>query len=338
MISDYAKYYKQNDTEKLLGRICTKKILCLSLIILLSSILLLSIPAPVKAVGEGQWITSYTIIDNNSKQVLAQYDSSTGLNQTLSPIVPGADIKVTFTVNVFTAGSGNLKLQTSLQKLLSDRYWELETQDYALGNDFNPNANPSQFGWTMGTFSMSVYGKTPTSTSQTGAPINLVSLYGPTGGVAIDQISIKATTALMTQFQTLYDQKETHLKSLQSEGIAQGYIDIYTNVLNASQAIANTGEVSSAIALLNGLDTANEPMSSTAQMLYIPLMAVFAIIAALFIVLFLRIRGKVSYFQLVVEDQIKDLEGLTLRASKIDRAMSSNLESIKDRLKRLVGA
>jgi hypothetical protein len=49
------------------------------------------------------------------------------------------------------------------------------------------------------------------------------------------------------------------------------------------------------------------------------------------------VRGKASYFQLVVEDQIKDLEGLTLRISKIDRASSSSLESVKDRLKRLVG-
>jgi hypothetical protein len=251
--------------------------------------------------------------------------------------VPGADVKVTFTVNVFTAGSGNLKLQTSMGKLLSDRYWELNTQNYSLGNDFNPNANPAQFSWTLGTFSMSVYGKIPTSTSQTGAPVNVVSLFGPTGGIAIDQISITATTALMTQFNSLYSQKQSHLKSLQSSGVDQGYIDIYSNVLNASQAIANTGEVSSAIALLNGLTTANEPMSSTMQILYIPIIAVLAVFAILFVVLFLRVRGKVSYFQLVVEDQIKDLEGLTLRASKIDRTMSSNLESVKDRLKRLVG-
>ena len=62
-----------------------------------------------------------------------------------------------------------------------------------------------------------------------------------------------------------------------------------------------------------------------------------AVVAALFVVMFLRIRGRVSYFRLVVEDQIKDLEGLTLRASKIDRAMGSSLDSVKDRLKRLVG-
>jgi hypothetical protein len=62
-----------------------------------------------------------------------------------------------------------------------------------------------------------------------------------------------------------------------------------------------------------------------------------AAIAVIGFVLFLRTRGKLSYFNMVVEDQIKDLEGLTLRASKIDRAMSANLDSVKDRLKRLVG-
>ena len=35
---------------------------------------------------------------------------------------------------------------------------------------------------------MIVYGTVPTSASNTSAPVNLVSLYGPSGGVAIDQI------------------------------------------------------------------------------------------------------------------------------------------------------
>ena len=97
------------------------------------------------------------------------------------------------------------------------------------------------------------------------------------------------------------------------------------------------GFTAGAISLLNGLSSANAPPSSTTQALFLPLTVVVAVIAAVFAFMFMRIRGKVSYFQLVVEDQIKDLEGLTLRASKIDRTMSSNLESVKDRLKRLVG-
>ena len=89
--------------------------------------------------------------------------------------------------------------------------------------------------------------------------------------------------------------------------------------------------------LLNGLNDSDAPVSSATEALFIPVIGVLAAVAVVFVVLFLRVRGKVSYFQLVVEDQIKDLEGLTLRAAKIDRAMSSNLESVKDRLKRLVG-
>ena len=45
-----------------------------------------------------------------------------------------------------------------------------------------------------------------------------------------------------------------------------------------------------------------------------------------------------NYDKLVIEDQIKDLEGLTLRASKIDKNISVSLESVKERLKSLVGA
>ncbi len=314
-----------------------KKILALSLFLLLTTVYITSVSS-VKAVGEGQWITGYQIYDYNSGQLLKEFNSTTGVNMTYSPILPGADIKVVFTVDVFTAGSGDLKLQTGMGRLLQGKYWELVTQDYALGSDFNPNANPAQFTWTPGTFTMAVYGTVPTpSTTETQAPVNVVTLYGPTSGVPIDQIIVLATSAAMTQFQTLYNQKEAHLKSLESSGVAQGYVDLYTNVLNQSQAEANQGYVDSAIALLNGLNISDEPMSSTMQSLFLPVIGALAAVAVVFVVMFLRVRGKISYFQLVVEDQIKDLEGLTLRASKIDRTMSSSLESVKDRLKRLVG-
>ena len=103
------------------------------------------------------------------------------------------------------------------------------------------------------------------------------------------------------------------------------------------EAVANAGDVADATTLLNSLNDSNAPVTSATATLFIPIMIVLAVVAVIFVVLFLRVRGKVSYFQLVVEDQIKDLEGLTLRASKIDRSMSSSLESVKDRLKRLVG-
>jgi hypothetical protein len=69
----------------------------------------------------------------------------------------------------------------------------------------------------------------------------------------------------------------------------------------------------------------------------LPAIGIAAAAAVVFAFMFMRARGKSSYVQLVIEDQIKDLEGLSLRASKIDRTFSSSLESVKDRLKNLVG-
>jgi hypothetical protein len=161
-------------------------------------------------------------------------------------------------------------------------------------------------------------------------------LYGPDGSV-LSQITAYSTSAGMASFLTLYNQKNANLNSLISSGVNSGYIQLYTSVLNESQVVAYAGDVTDATAMLNDLNSANAPPSSTAQALFIPLIAVVAVVAVLFAFLWFRVRGKVSYFQLVVEDQIKDLEGMTLRISKIDRAMSANLESVKDRLKRLVG-
>lgn len=316
-----------------------KRVLALSLLLLLTTLYVTSVSVPPAKAQSGGWITSYNIYDYNSNQHLAEYNFATGVNQTFAPILPGADIKVTFTVNVFTGGSGDLKLATSLHQLLQGQYWQLDTQsNYTLGSDFSSSANPALFNWVQGTFTMTVIGVVPTaSATETQSTVNVVTLYGPTSGIPLDQIKVSSTSAAMSQFITLYNQKNAHLKSLESSGVVQGYIDIYTSVLNSSQAVANSGDVTDAIAMLNALSISNEPMSSTVQSLYIPIIGVLAVLAGVFVVLFLRVRGKVGYFQLVVEDQIKDLEGLTLRISKIDRASSSSLESVKDRLKRLVG-
>ncbi len=316
-----------------------KKIVALTLVLLLTTIYATSLSVlPAKAQGTG-WLTSYDIYDANSNEHLASYSPSTG-NQSLAPIVPGAEIKVVFTVDVFTPGSGDLKLATSLQAPPQGQYWQLSSGSaYTLGSDFNPDASPASFNWVQGTFTMTLIGTVPTpSGSATQASLAVVTLYGPTSGLPLDSFTVPEISAALTQFQVIYNDRVNHVKSLESQGAAQGYIDLYNNVLNQSVTEANSGDVTNAIALLNSMNISNEPVSQASTVdILLPLAGVFAALAVVFVVMFFRVRGKVSYFQLVVEDQIKDLEGLTLRASKIDRAMASNLDSVKDRLKRLVG-
>lgn len=297
---------------------------------------IISVSPTTQAVGTGQWISTYKIEDSTG-QLLVQFDPSTGTPTTLSPVIPGTTIKVTFTVNVIAAGTGNLQLTTGLSKTGANaQYWELSSNNYTLGSSYNPNSQSTQFAWTVGTFDMILTGTVP-STASGSAPFQVVGLNSASDGTNLDKITIAATSAGMATYNSLYSQQETKLKGLISSGVAQGYIDLYTKVMNESQVLAQAGQVDAATTMLNDLSASNAPVSSTMEMLFLPIVIVLAVVAALFAVMFLRIRGRVSYFRLVVEDQIKDLEGLTLRASKIDRAMGSSLDSVKDRLKRLVG-
>ena len=54
-------------------------------------------------------------------------------------------------------------------------------------------------------------------------------------------------------------------------------------------------------------------------------------------VLFFRANGRLSFTKMIVEDQIRELEGLTLRASRTDRALGQKLQEINDKLKELEG-
>ncbi len=312
------------------------KILAIGLVILLTTVCLTSIvPFTQAATSENKWITSYKIENADTEQILLEYSAETNETENYSPVLPNTNVKITFTVNVMVSGEGNLKLTSGLGKSLTSKYWELVTEDYDLGSAYNPNSQTASFAWTVGEFEMILYGKVPAAT--TTRPVNAVSLYGPSGGVALDKITITPTTAEMDNFLTLLDQRQTDLGSMIGSGVDPGFTDAYANVLDIAQAVAEGGDIENAIALLNGINVSNPPAGSTMQMLFLPLIVVAFVLAGLFLFMFMRTRGKLSYITLVVEDQVKDLEGLTLRAAKVDRAMSANLDSVKDRLKRLVG-
>jgi hypothetical protein len=89
---------------------------------------------------------------------------------------------------------------------------------------------------------------------------------------------------------------------------------------------------------LNTLSVSNEPGGRPIlEGLFFPAVGILIAVSVVLAFLFIRGRGKMQYVLLTIEDQIKDLEGLTLRASKVDRTISSSLESVKDRLKSITG-
>ncbi len=312
-----------------------QKVIAICLLALLTIVSVTSIMS-ARGIGEGQWITGYTVKDTQTGQKLVEADFATSSKPTIyAPIISGEELTVTFTVNVFTSGAGNLKLSTYMQKPSGGQYWELVPDNYDLGAGYTPNQASIEFSWTQGTFTMICYGNAPRVTKSTNCTLVQLSAVGATG--ILDAIQVTVLTAGADEYQSLYNQKEAKLQSLIDAGVAAGYTEMYESMLNQSQSLVNQGYVNDAIALLNAIPSSGEPMGSALETIMLPAIGISAVAAVLFAVMFLRARGKNSYTQMVIEDQIRDLEGLTLRAARLDRTMSSNLESIKDRLKNLTG-
>ncbi len=291
----------------------------------------------------GGWITGYTVKNANNQATII--DTSSNQN---GYILEGDELAVTATISISQSSpSTSLSLTTSLQHsdLQQNMYWELDSTNYDLGN-FNPNSRTLTFAENSGTLQITCFGLVPSgSVTQNGpngitldipTPLNLIVLEDPSGAT-LDSVTVNITDSAINNYLNVLNQRENTLKGYKSSGVDSGFTQIYQNVIDASKVMEGQGFATAATQMLNGLNVASPPSASTAGIL-IPVAGVMAAVAVVFAFLFMRIRGKVSYFQLVVEDQIKDLEGLSMRISRIDRAASSNLESVKDRLKRLVGA
>ncbi|MGW8288774.1 MAG: hypothetical protein ACWGNP_00750 [Candidatus Bathyarchaeia archaeon] len=290
------------------------------------------------ATGEGEWFTNYTVEDEVTGELMVEVDFAADVNRTLSPIFGGSELAITFTVDVsVTSPSTLLKLKTALiHSTGEDVFWKLVTQDYEL-TAYNPNSQEVQFYQVRGNLTMTLYGRVPITVAQD-IPVRyiLVTLYGP-AGETLDQIRVTVVSAETSEYQALLVEKEDELQSLKDSGVAPGYIELYENVLNESRVQASLGNVESAIGMLNTLEVDNVPAYSTVEGLFLPLVGALIAIVVVLAIMFLRGRGKIQYVTMVLEDQIRDLEGLTLRASRVDRSISTSLESIKDRLKSLVG-
>lgn len=314
------------------------KVLTVCLLILLIVVSFGSITITQAAAGEGEWITSYRVEDPTTGQLMIEVDFETGENKTISSIFAGSELEITFTVDVpVTSPNTILKLKTSmLHSVIEDVYWKLVSQDYEL-IAYNPNSQEVTFYQVKDKLIMTLYGRVPV-TAVKDIPVQylVVTLYGP-AGETLDNIKVKVVTAAMDEYETILLQKEEKLQSLKDSGVAPGYIELYENVLNESKVQADLGNVESAIGLLNTLSVANEPASSAVEGLFLPVVGILIAVSAVLGFMFIRGRGKMQYVLLVLEDQIRDLEGLTLRASRIDRTISTSLESVKDRLKSVVG-
>ena len=312
---------------------------CLFLFLLAASMI------PVHGIGTGEWIVNYRVEDLETGQLILESAFQTGEIIEYVPLFAGSELLVTITVDVaLTATYANLRLTTNLApSTIEDRYWQLQSQDYQFV-DYNPAQQYVEFQQVRGTFTILCYGRIPMGITQEkigGFVLHkpedyvLIKLTSPSGEL-LDRIKSDVLDAELDEYRNLLEKREDKLETLKDTGVAPGYIEIYEGVLEQAEAQAELGFVDEAIAILDLLAVSQEPVSSSVEILFLPLMGGLAIAVVAVGFLYLRARGKRNYVLSVIEDQIKDLEGVTLRASKLDKTISLRLESIKERLKKLI--
>ncbi|MDH5375392.1 MAG: hypothetical protein OEW95_06220 [Candidatus Bathyarchaeota archaeon] len=319
------------------------RLFAICLFLLLASVYVTS----THGIGEGEWIIKYSLENLDTGQIILQRDFQTGETREYVSLFGDTELNVTFTVDVaVSAPHINLRIATDMKHSnIQDRYWQLHSKDYPVVN-YNPNQPYFEFNQIKGTLSVSCYGRIPRGITEEQVdgfvlhkPVNysLIELTSP-GGETLDQVMNAVLDAELDEFQNLLEKKEDKLQNLRDTGVAPGYIELFESVVNQAKAQAELGLVEEAIALLDLLAVSQEPVSSIMEMLFLPAVGILSVAVAAIGFVFLRTRGKIHYVLSIIEDQIKDLEGLTLRASKVDRTISSRLETIKDRLKGLIWA
>jgi hypothetical protein len=321
-------------------------ILAILVVSLLLLVPILSV-TQTKAQTTGNWISSYTITDLSTGQVLDQSGSN-------SPILSGEQLQIAITIQVTTSNPGNvLKLSTSLDHPSQGNYWQLQGSYAGIDSStYNPNTQSVTFNQTIGTLTISCFGTISATITQSQTGISgltldkkvnkdLITLTDPANN-KLDKVNVDIVDAALNEFSNKLASAQAEYQTLSSQGVGQAYLNLFQTVINGATAQANSGLVQSAIGTLDQLaaaENAAAPSSTGTPIeatLFIPAVIVLVIIVVLVAFMMVKARGKVSYDKLVIEDQIKDLEGLTLRASKVDRNLTASLESIKDRLKNLV--
>jgi len=321
---------------------------------LISLLILFITVTPITSADTERWILKYSVEDLETKHLVLERDFESGESNFYTPVFAGAEYNITLTINIpMSVPYVNLTLKTWIEhSSILDRYWEkhFSSPPTIIGEDYNPNSRSLRIRQEKRTIVVSLYGRIPEGITKNKIsdaiilhrPANfiVIELLGP-NQQRLDNVTIEVIDPEIFEYRNLLKEKEGLLQNLKesSPKVAPAYINLFEDVILRAKYEADQGFVDNAISLLNILTPDSVPREhapSIFEEFFFPIVGGVGVIAAIFGALFLRARGKTNYLLMVIEDQIRELEGLTFRASKIDKRIHSSLEEVKDRLKKLI--
>ncbi len=313
-------------------------------LLLVITLLFTTLPT-VQAQSTLPWIEEYTLTNYSTGQTVLEWSSATGELLQNAPVLAGDEYQITLTLNVRQTVNDDLSLTlTSFMTQQSEStYWEVGPE-FPRTDDYNPAQRTISLHHSLGVYEITAIGKInsdATTYSNEGLTLHrpleimLIELDGPEG-IDYDDISTTVIDNRIDSYRFLLGQKRAELQEYQDTGVDPAYIQLYENFVALSEQQAEQGLVDNAIDLLATLEVDSTPVEtgpSWKEQYFLPAVGGLALLAIIGIFLFIRTNSKLGFVKMVVEDQIREMEALQSRASRIDRNLASRLDEINSRLK-----
>lgn len=331
----------KNISKGIAGASAVKKMYSL----LLGCLIVLSI-IPAWCSNGISWIEEYRLESYRTGQLVLSWNSDEQQLLENAPVLAGDEYYLHFRLNVRqTVDNAVLELRVSegLEKQSAGVFWEVKTVELPVKPDFNPAQRIIRFDHVQGIYEISVVGKIDRNLTRSGdvitlhRPVNLtmVELWGP-AQTLYDNITVTVIDEKIDDYRFLLKQKEAQLEGYRTGNVDPAYIQLYENFIRLAENQAEQGVVDTGINILEAMEVKVPPSQtgpSFQERYFVPAIGVLFALSIISVVLFVRTRSKMGFVTMIVEDQIREMEALQMRAQRIDRNLATRLQEINDRLK-----
>lgn len=162
--------------------------------------------------------------------------------------------------------------------------------------------------------------------------ITLLTL-GSGSGTIKDAKPIDAQDKSMETYATTFTQKKD---AIEGQDLDPFLVKMVGGVVAQAQALAASGYTDEASALLQTLPDKGWPQAGASNTMLYAAIGVLALLAVLLGFLMLKAKGAASYSRGVVEDQVKRLDVVSVKAGRLgDKVLVQEINAVKDELDRV---
>ena len=301
------------------------------LLFLIFSLFLSGIILPISYAQAPAVITSFTVLDPNGNDVTDEF------------LVAGGSYTINFEIEIGATLSDNILLTTSMEKS-GNSFWPLNNNYEGVETStWTPGSQSITFQAIEGTVQFTLDGKIPEAITEKeiddiGKIIHALELV-PLLVMSLDSMEIldERTYTITDQTIISYDALlQSKTEKLDSISMDEKYNSLAFEIVSEAEYLTSFGLYDDAIQLLETIPDSDYPEPPRTTTLLIVSSIFLGITTIAFLLLFIRTRSSTSYLSSSVSEKADKLDLLLIKASRIDRSLADDLETIKKELKELV--